>query len=105
MHNQAPGHFHCNILRGLYWKIVPFLQRWIQPLISTRRSRYSSDVRINQQGLCVVEILHRALFCCLPRALLVARAATKCGEPIASNGRERHSQRMSESGGATGEGC
>ena len=24
MQNQAPGHFHFNILRGLYWKIVPF---------------------------------------------------------------------------------
>ena len=25
MRNQAPGYFHFNILRGLYWKIVPFL--------------------------------------------------------------------------------
>ena len=40
MQNQAPGYFDFNILRGLYWKIVPFLQRWIQPVISTRRSRY-----------------------------------------------------------------
>ena len=25
MQNQAPGHFHFKIERGLYWKIVPFL--------------------------------------------------------------------------------
>ena len=27
MRNQAPGDFHFNILSGLYWKIVLFLQR------------------------------------------------------------------------------
>ena len=48
--NQAPGYFHFNILRGLYWKIVPFLHRWIQPVISTRRSRY---VRISLAGAWV----------------------------------------------------
>ena len=26
MQYQALGYFHFNILRGLYWKIVPFLQ-------------------------------------------------------------------------------
>ena len=30
-HHQAPGHFVFQILRGLYWKIVPFLRWWIQP--------------------------------------------------------------------------
>ena len=51
MQNQAPGYFHFNILRGLYWKMVPFLHRWIQPMISTRRSRYG---RINLDALFIL---------------------------------------------------
>eukprot|EP01043_Picozoa_sp_COSAG02_P030674 COSAG02_NODE_1972_length_10217_cov_140.461653_1_plen_85_part_10 len=40
MQNQAPGYFHLNYLRSLYWKIVPFLHRLIhiQLMFSTRRT-------------------------------------------------------------------
>ena len=37
MRTQAPGYFYFNILRGLYWKTVPF-RSWISPVIATRRS-------------------------------------------------------------------
>jgi hypothetical protein len=35
MQNQAPVYFHLNDLRSLYRKIVPFLHRLIQAMIST----------------------------------------------------------------------
>ena len=40
----------CKILRRLYWKIVPFLQSWIQPVISPRRRRYVRIKRLSQAG-------------------------------------------------------
>eukprot|EP01043_Picozoa_sp_COSAG02_P030137 COSAG02_NODE_1910_length_10418_cov_44.653552_12_plen_86_part_00 len=46
MQNQAPGYFHLNDLRSLYWKIVPFLRGLIQLVISTRRIRCVRIIRV-----------------------------------------------------------
>ncbi len=35
LQNQAPEYFHLNDLRSLYRKILPFLHRLIQAMIST----------------------------------------------------------------------